>query len=251
MHQEPQGALPAFEATSLMNKFKSLWIDGVDAKVVFETHAGQAWGVLHVSLGEHPGQVQPPLHPQGRPHRKENPAKQRRRERRKAAQSEPAVTFETVDLVAEEATHTNSHHKNEDVNSATEEVATVDEDSPVQTAAEEEVNLLKETNEKLNNAIVVREDTIEELNDKLKKLSDENLELKQSVMVTQMFYDGFRDEMKEKFGYDSDEEAEKNWQEILKKDELERNKFSCDKCAFASKSEAGLKIHETKKHRGN
>ena len=70
-------------------------------------------------------------------------------------------------------------------------------------------------------------------------------------MVTQMFYDGFRDEMREKFGYDSDEEAEKNWQEILKKDELEKFKFICDKCEFARKSEAGLKIHESKKDRGN
>ena len=69
-------------------------------------------------------------------------------------------------------------------------------------------------------------------------MSEENLELKQSIMVTRMIYDGFRDEMKEKFGYDLDEVAEKNWQEILKKDELERNKFSCDKCVFASKSEA-------------
>ena len=60
-------------------------------------------------------------------------------------------------------------------------------------------------------------------------------------MVKTMFYDTFRDEMKEKFGYDSDEEAEKNWQEILEK----------DLCVFVSKSEAGLKIHNTKKHKGN
>ena len=32
-----------------------------------------------------------------------------------------------------------------------------------------------------------------------------------------MFYDGFRDELKKRFGYESDEEAKKNWQEILKK----------------------------------
>ena len=37
-------------------------------------------------------------------------------------------------------------------------------------------------------------------------------------MVKTMFYDTFRDEMKDKFGYDSDEEAEKHWQEQLKKD---------------------------------
>jgi hypothetical protein len=48
-------------------------------------------------------------------------------------------------------------------------------------------------------------------------LSNKNLELKNSIMMTRMFYDGFRDEMRNKLCYDSDEEAEKNWQEILKK----------------------------------
>ena len=70
-------------------------------------------------------------------------------------------------------------------------------------------------------------------------------------MVKTMFYDTFRDEMKDKFGYDSDEEAEKNWQEILAKEQREKEEFSCDKCVFVSKSEAGVKIHESKKHKGN
>ena len=46
-------------------------------------------------------------------------------------------------------------------------------------------------------------------------------------------------------------EAETNWQEVLKKDQLEEEKYSCDKFMFASKLEAGLKIHENKKHRVN
>ena len=65
-----------------------------------------------------------------------------------------------------------------------------------------------------------------------------------------MFYDGFRDEMREKFGYDSDEDAEEHWQELLRKEKLAQEKYSCDKCDFATKTEAGLKIHGTKKHGG-
>ena len=76
---------PAFETTSLMNKCKSLWFDGVEATLVFETHAGQAWGTLHVSLGQHLCQPQPPILPQEQLRKKVSPAKQRRRERREAA----------------------------------------------------------------------------------------------------------------------------------------------------------------------
>ena len=37
---------------------------GIDAKLVFETSAGQAWGSLHVNLVEHPHQDHqyPPQH---------------------------------------------------------------------------------------------------------------------------------------------------------------------------------------------
>ena len=55
--------------------------------------------------------------------------------------------------------------------------------------------------------------------------------------------------MKDKFEYDSDEEAERNWQEYLERDRLEKEKLSCGKCDFVSKTEAGLKVHETKKHK--
>jgi hypothetical protein len=44
-----------FKSTRLDNKFKQLWLSGVEARIVFETHAGQAWDTLHVCLGEHAG----------------------------------------------------------------------------------------------------------------------------------------------------------------------------------------------------
>ena len=50
--------IPAFETTSLTNKFKSLWLAGIEAKLTFKTRAGEAWGTLQVCLGEHPLQQQ-------------------------------------------------------------------------------------------------------------------------------------------------------------------------------------------------
>ena len=255
MYQQPQSNIPAFETTSLISKFKSLWLAGVEANLVFETRAGQAWGTLHVNLGEHPGQAQPPLYHQERPHQKhDSPAKQRRRERRKAARSETAI--ETVDMVAEEATNSIDEETNENsnINSATEEVQdssdkVVTEEEATSGKVSESVEKLKERNDDLNKDIKICDDSIEQLKEKVKNLEEENLELKNKIMVTTMFYDMFKDEMKDRFGYDSDEEAEQNWQEILKKEQLEKDKLSCDKCVFVSKSEAGLKIHEGKKHK--
>ena len=88
------------------------------------------------------------------------------------------------------------------------------------------------------------------MKEKVVNLTKENVELNERILVTQMFYDGFRDEMRNKFGYDSDEDAEEHYQELLKKDQLEKENNSWDKCVFASKTEAGLKIHSTKKHGG-
>ena len=98
---------PAFEATSLMNKFKQLWLTETEAKLVFETRDGQAWGSLHVCLGEHPHQHPP--HSQEYPRGQNSPARQRRRERREAARkvdsaAGKAATGSTE--VAEEATKT-------------------------------------------------------------------------------------------------------------------------------------------------
>ena len=104
MHIESGRHFPAFEATSLNNKFKQLWLAGIDTKLVFETHAGQAWANLNVQLGQAPG---PLLHPQVHPphHRKkESPSRQRRRAKRAAARNksaEEATSKETENAEAE------------------------------------------------------------------------------------------------------------------------------------------------------
>ena len=74
LDSDPQ--FPAFEFTSLTNKFKELWFTGKEAKLVFETCEGKAWGSLHVCLGEHPRQAFP--HPQEHPLGRDTQAKQRR-----------------------------------------------------------------------------------------------------------------------------------------------------------------------------
>ena len=63
--------------------------------------------------------------------------------------------------------------ENDDINSVTEKVSV---DKHEQAAAEKAVDLLEETNENLNKVIIIREDIIEELNDKLRNLSDEIVE---------------------------------------------------------------------------
>ena len=111
--------------------------------------------------------------------------------------------------MSEEATGSNFENGRVDTNSAAEEVADVEKDSTELIAAEEvdtnntislfklKVDQLKETNEKLNENIKFCDETLEELNDKLRNLAKEDLELEDKVMVTTMFYDTFRDEMKD------------------------------------------------------
>ena len=105
MNVESRRQVPAFETTSLTNKFKSLWLAGIEAKLVFETHAGKAWGTLHVCLGEHPLHHELPPHLQEHPRKRNSPAKQRLRERREAARVEAAaIEAARSEEVAEEAT---------------------------------------------------------------------------------------------------------------------------------------------------
>ena len=142
----------------------------------------------------------------------------------------------------------------------TEEVVSVEDVSEKETGADEVasrkeiselVRELKEANDKFSEDIRIRDDTIEKLNEKVRSMTKENEELGFRIVEKTMFYDTFKDEMRDKFGYDSDEEAERNWQEILRKEKLEKKKYSCEQCGFIGKSEGGLKTHDRKKHNGN
>ena len=74
------------ELDTFVDKFKQLWISGLDAHLDVESHAGQAWVGLRLHLGYVPG---PLLHPPHNPRRaRDSPARQRRRARRAAARQE-------------------------------------------------------------------------------------------------------------------------------------------------------------------
>ena len=128
---EERRNIPAFETTSLLNKFKTLWLSGIEAK--FETRAGQAWGSLHVHPGEHPHQVKhPPTLNQY--HRKnDSPCRRRRRERREAARLEANTLVEEA-----ESTEQVANDENDNENAATEEVTV--ENTNEQVVAEEVSN---------------------------------------------------------------------------------------------------------------
>ena len=79
----PNLNISAYEATSFMEKFKSLWQAGHTANLFLETQAGQAWVTLKVALGPHPAEQAPP---QNYP-RQLSPSQWRRLQRRKAARN--------------------------------------------------------------------------------------------------------------------------------------------------------------------
>ena len=126
MNSDYHRNFPAFEFTSLSNKFKQLWLTGKEAKLEFETCEGQAWGSLHVCLGEYPSQPLP--HPQEHQYGHETPAKRRRRERRKATRlAELAAVKAAANGIPEDGAVEATEADEEQV-VITEEVATTAED---------------------------------------------------------------------------------------------------------------------------
>ena len=148
-------------------------------------------------------------------------------ERREAARVEEAY------VEAEETPNSTFSNKVADINTLTEEVDRIEEVPSKETGADEVatrkeiselVKELKEANDKFSEAIRDCDDTSDKLNERVRAIDKDNEELKDRIMVKTMFYDSFRDEMGYKFGYDSGEEDEKNWQEILKKDKLKKKR---------------------------
>ena len=131
MNSDSHRHFPAYEFTSLTIKFKQLWSTGKEAKLEFKTHEGQAWGSLHVCLGEHPSQDPPD--PQERPYGHETPSKQRRRERREAARLAESAAVEASESAipeeeAAEAADADDEHCDEEHVVTTAEVATANDE---------------------------------------------------------------------------------------------------------------------------
>ena len=251
------------ELFNFVNKFLNLLNCGQSARLTVESHGGKATVNLQLDLKPCPPHVEAQ---QGRPQRQHaGPSRLRRHAARaqardqaaseaassanvaaQAAKPTPSTADTAATVIAEEATSKDTN-ENDEINSATEQVTIAEEHATIEEVAAS--NTIGESG-RFNEDLKIRDDTIEELNEKVRNLSKENIELNDRIMVTQMFYDGFRDEMRDRFGYDSDEDAEEHYQELLKKDTLEKVKYSCDKCVFSSESKVGLKVHGTKKHRG-
>ena len=81
------------ELESFVEKFKQLWHSGLTAHLDVDTHAGEAWVDLRLSLGPAPG---PPYQPVPFNHKiykkHESPSRKKRRARREAERLEAAGT---------------------------------------------------------------------------------------------------------------------------------------------------------------
>ena len=211
------------ELLNFINKFLNLLKCGQSARLTVESQDGKATVNLQLDLAPCPP------HHQGRPQRHAGPSRLRRHAARAQARQQAAAEAATYaeaaaratisststtiataakagadPTVAEEATK--DTNENAKINPSTEEVSVAEKYATTEEAAAKKTIGISER--RFKDDIKKRDDTIEELKEKVSNLYKENLELKEKNMVTQMFYDGFRDEMREKFGYDSDEDAE-------------------------------------------
>ena len=184
---------------------------------------------LNVGLGR---QQPPPSHQP-----RNGPSRQRRCERRvdarNVAPAEEATAKEnelaSVNAVedAAEVTSNGTCGTSENISKQVAENATI---------AKDVVNL--------KNEILDLKTINNDIKAKLKLIEEENEDLKQTIVVKNMIHDGLRDKMKDRFGYDSDEEAEEYYQEQLRKDQL-----TCEMCDFFGRTEAGLRQLVTMKHK--
>ena len=215
------------ELLNFVNKFLNLLNCGQSARLTVESQGGNATVNLQLNLEPCPPHVESQL--EGRHRRHAGPSRLRRHAARAQARQQAAAEAATYaeaaaratisststtiataakagadPTVAEEATK--DTNENAKINPSTEEVSVAEKYATTEEAAAKKTIGISER--RFKDDIKKRDDTIEELKEKVSNLYKENLELKEKNMVTQMFYDGFRDEMREKFGYDSDEDAE-------------------------------------------
>ena len=127
-------------------------------------------------------------------------------------------------------------------------------------------------NENLNSKTKVEDlqENLKEADKKVEELVYENDSLRNTVAVNDMLHEDFKERMKDKYlydseddesDYDSDEESrEKKRQKFRNKKQENRLKairedkmksFQCENCEFKGKTEAGLKTHKRIKHREN
>ena len=213
------------EVDSFLTKFKQLWHAGIKATLIVKSTEVGATVELTAGLGAVPRPHHVPgYHSQpSRQHR--GASYYRRQERRQEARrqadrhaADQALEVRTADKAAEVSKV--SDDSIETVQTTAEEVVHEDDLNCTLGAeiASDSVKIIvltekiKEADEKYNAEIKVRDIAIEVLNSKFREASKENEDLRNSLSAETAFHELFRDEMKDKFGYDSDEEAERHWQ---------------------------------------
>ena len=111
------------------------------------------------------------------------------------------------------------------------------------------------------------EEKLKEMAVKIDNLETQNATLSNTVAVNDMLHEDFKELMKNKYLYDSDdevsdydsnEESREKAREAFRKKKQEKryneirnckkNSFKCEKCKFTGKTEGGLKTHQRIKH---
>jgi len=223
------------ELDSFLTKFKSLSAFGHKAKLTINSRNGNVWVNLQVGLRcPQPEQGHAGAAAAADGHGKSN-ARQRRKDRRSAAQSATASSTEGVDL-AEGAVET-----------------TAKADASVNEAATEKslANIEKEKKD--------LEEEIIALKQKMKEVEEECETVYTAKAVDNMLWESFKERMIDKYGYssndtESDYEPDEEIRERIREKQREKKrlkravKYKCEQCDFSGKTEAGLKVHTTKKH---
>ena len=222
------------ELDNFVRKFKSLRFAGKHANLNVETFEGQSWVSLHVQLES--------FLPQHRP-RKVGPARLRRRERRAFAREDAKRDAEA----AEEAVVACEEILCEDAGpvSTTEEVIADASDSEV--IAENAT----ETRSSIEDRILGKDKEIVRLGDALSKRDLEVCKLR-SLLIENLDINDRMDKVKKENEHLKQENktVRENAAHVNKEsDENTDNLFSCAKCEFVAKTEAGLRVHIGKKHK--
>ena len=115
----------------------------------------------------------------------------------------------------------------------------------------EEINYLKEKIKEKDKCIQTKQREIKSIQEKFeeerKKTEKEALaefeNMRNEWHVTQMLFDSFKEDMANKYGYDSEEETSE--------DEIDDDsgKLECNLRSFKGKTPGGLKTHTRRKHR--
>lgn len=125
----------------------------------------------------------------------------------------------------------------------------------------EEIEIIKSNLEKRVSELEMKNELLKvEIKAAQKEALEEAEMLRNNIAVNDMIHESFKERMREKYGYDSDDEEsdyesndeirENNREEFrLQKIVKTRQKKKCDICDFRGKTEAGLQTHKTEKHR--